>query len=70
MSLLLLSLLWTRVFSALSVYVSLKNVLHPRGRTLISDWLVNSFLMDVYDNFGQNLLSKARLKKFLIDNHY
>ena len=38
-------------------------------------WLeVSSFVMVVYDKiiwkFSQSFLSKARLKKFLIDNHY
>ena len=44
---------------------------HPEGKVLSSDWSVNSFVMIVSDKFfSQKFLSKVRLKKFVINNHY
>ena len=45
----------------------------PVGRALTSDWFVNGFIMvsmRTFLKFSQNSLPKARLKIFLIDNHY
>ena len=40
-------------------------IVHPTGRALTPDWSTNSFIVVVFEDF----LSKARVKKLLIDNH-
>ena len=48
--------------------MSFKDIEHPAGRTLSSDWSTNSFII-VFVKFSQNFLSKGQLKYFLIDNY-
>ena len=45
---------------------------HPAGRTLISDWSLNSFIIVVYENilyFEQKILAELQ-HFFLAENHY
>ena len=46
---------------------------HITGRTLTYDWSVNSFIVDVYENYlssSNRFSGQSRTEKKLMDNHY